>query len=153
MKTQHFLVKIQSDALSPCLDRLIIELETRFEELLRREILFVKQCYYAGRTLWWRKFFHVGIKMPSDEVIKNWILSQTHPPFWMCLNPKVMALAHRHFKSQTHYIKIDLRYARKLVLECKYQDEVSVWMRFVNRHQSLKSVTMLRQNSSLNEEK
>lgn len=139
MPTQHFLVKMKSQVAKPILDALVTELENRFEEFLRREAMFVSQCYSAGTRVWWRKLFHVGIKMPSDSEIRNWIVSYTSPPVWKCFNPKVMTLAHEHFSKRTFKIKLDLEYARQLVLECTQKDEIDVWTQFVERHSVFKS--------------
>lgn len=141
MPTQHFLVKMKSQVAKPVLDALVTELENRFEEFLRREAMFVSQCYSAGTSVWWRKLFHVGIKMPSDSEIRNWIISYTSPPVWKCFNPRVMVLAHEHFDKRTFEIKLDLKYIRKLVLECTQKDEIDVWTQVIERHPVLKSVT------------
>lgn len=140
MPTQHFLVKMKSQAVLPILDKLTIELEKDFEEFLRRETIFVFQCYRAGASVWWRKLFHLGIKIPDDSDIRNWITSYTSPPFWMCFNPKVMKLAHEHFNKRTFVIKSDLKYIRQLKSECMQNDDVSVLVQFVERHSALSSV-------------
>lgn len=141
MPTQHFLVKMKSQVAKPILDALVTELENSFEEFLRREVMFVSQCYRAGSNVWWRKLFHVGIKMPSDSEIRNWLTSHTSPSFWTCFNPNVMVLAHEHFDKRTFKIKLDLAYARQLVLECTQKDEIDVWVQLIERHPALKSVT------------
>lgn len=133
MKTQHIFTKIQSQVALPTLNTLIIELENHFEELLRREIFFVSQCYRVGAGTWWRKFLHVGINIPTDLKIRHWILSNTHPPFWMCVNPKVMKLAHEHFKARTLSLQMDLKYARQLVKECVHQDEIDICIEFYRK--------------------
>lgn len=140
MPTQHFLVKMKSQAVLPILDTLAIELEKDFEEFLRRETIFVSQCYRAGASIWWRKLFRLGIKAPDDSDIRNWITSYTSPPFWMCFNPKVMELAHEHFNKRTFVIKSDLKYIRQLKSECMQNDDVGVWIQFVERHSALSSV-------------
>lgn len=141
MPTQHFLVKMKSQAVLPILNELVIELEKDFEEFLRRETIFVSQCYRFGASVWWRKLFHMGIKMPSDSEIRNWIVSRTAPPIWRCFNPRVMVLAHEHFNKSTFLINLDLKYMRKLMLECTQKDEIDVWVQVVERHPVLKSVT------------
>lgn len=134
MTTQHFFTKIQSQVALPTLNTLIIELENHFEELLRREIFFVSQCYNVGATIWWRKFLHIGVNIPADLKIRHWILSKTHPPLWMCFNPKVMKLAHEHFEARTLSLQSDLKYARQLVKECVHQDVIDVCDEFAKKH-------------------
>lgn len=141
MPTQHFLVKMKSQSVLPILNELVIELENDFEEFLRRETIFVSQCYRFGASIWWRKLFHLGIKTPNDSDIRNWITSYTNPPFWTCFNPKVMKLAHEHFNKRTFKIKSDLKYIRQLQLECMQKDEIDVWTQVIERHPVLKSVT------------
>ena len=52
-----------------------------------------------------------------------------------------MVLAHEHFDKRTFEIKLDLKYIRKLVLECTQKDEIDVWTQVIERHPVLKSVT------------
>jgi len=133
MKTSYFLVKIQSQVAKPALDTLIIELENHFEEFLYREVLFVRQCYISGAKIWWRKVFRLGLSVPSEEEIRNWLIIGVNPSFWRGFNPKVMLLAREHFDKRVAAIKFDLEYARSLVVKCSQTDEIDVDAQFVEK--------------------
>lgn len=126
MTTSHFSPKMQSQVAKPILDRVITKLESDFEEFLRREIRFVKQCYQSGAGSKWRRILRVGLKLPTDDEIKEWILLQKQAPIWMCLNPRIMPLTIEHFYKRTAGIVEKLIYFRRLRLECEWMDEIEV---------------------------
>jgi hypothetical protein len=126
MMTSHFYPKMQSQVAKPVLDRLITSLESDFEEFLRREVCFVKQCYESGRGSRWRKILRVGLKIPDDSTIKEWILLKQNAPTLMCLNPKIMPLAIEHFHRRASNIVEQLIYLRQLRRECELSSEIEV---------------------------
>lgn len=103
-----------------------MELQKHYEDFLQRETLFVQQCYAAGVYLWWRRVLRIGLTMPPEAEIKQWILNGTYPGFWRGFNPRVMKLAHIRFNSRTATIRNELRYAEKMLEKCEYQDWLNI---------------------------
>lgn len=126
MMTSHFSLKMQSQVAKPILDKLITELESDFEEFLRREVCFVKQCYESGKGSKWRRVLRVGLKIPGDSTIKSWILLKQNAPILMCLNPRIMPLAIEHFHKRVNSIVEKLVYFRQLRRECELSSEIEV---------------------------
>lgn len=124
--TSHFSLKMQSQVAKPVLDKLITELESDFEEFLRREVCFVKHCYRAGTESKWRRILRLGLKIPGDSTIKSWILLKQNAPILMCLNPRIMPLAVEHFHKRVNSIVEKLVYFRQLRHECDLSDEIEV---------------------------
>lgn len=119
---------VHSLMLVPALNKLHKSLESNYEEFLRKEILFVQQCYLNGMKSWWRKFFHIGLRMPDDAEIRKWIITKTGPSIIRGFNPRVLELAIKHYESKNMpQIESDLMHVKLMLIKATWlnEDEIS----------------------------
>jgi len=131
--TKTDFLEIRSKDAASVLESIIYRLSADYEEFLRREIVFVQQCYAAGKLVWWRKYLHIGFFIPSEDVIKDCILNNKQPPFWLCLNRRIIPIASKHFQGRVKNLNDDLAYAKHLLQQCERHEYIEVYSGFAAR--------------------
>ena len=128
-----FFINIDAETLKPALESFIISLNRDFEELINREISFVKQCYMSGSKVWWRQYFQIGVHLPNDAEIRAWILTNQRPAILRGFNPRVLKLVKTHLNHRSEEIQANLDYARKLIMRCETEETIAVDLKIAKK--------------------
>lgn len=131
-------LEIRSEKAIPVLDSIIIKLENDFEEFLRREVIFVQQCYKSGKDVWWRKYLHLGWFIPNEDILRKCILENKQPSWWYCLNRRIIPIASKHFFGRVKILNDDKAYTEHLLQQCASKPVIEVYSGFVSRFPVLK---------------